>query len=128
MSDRPESSDRAEPIPKKGHGCFTWLLILIGITALTFGLLSKCGNDTSNTEDSDQLAKVSCQDHIKKNLKDPSSAEFSDIVLDGPKNHEWTITGTVRARNSFGGMAVSTFTCHARNDEGTYYTSYTLSD
>lgn len=116
----------AEPT-KKGHGCLTSVIGFVVVVAALTGLLSMCDSSTGG-EDSDHLAKVACQDHVKKGLKDPSSAQFSDVVIDGPVDHQWTITGVVRATNSFGGTAVATWTCEARNDNGTYYTSYRLSE
>lgn len=123
------SSDEHE-LPKgqkKGHGCLIFFVLIFVLPLALTLLLSQCDSSTGG-EDSDTLARSACEDHIKKGLKDPASAQFSDISIQGPVGHKWVITGTVRGTNSFGGTAVATFTCNARNDDGTYYTSYKLDE
>lgn len=47
-----------------------------------------------------------CRVAVRANLKDPDSAQFSDETAG-----EKLVTGTVRARNSYGGMTVNNYSC-----------------
>lgn len=73
--------------------------------------LTGCGDDAPDED----LANVSCESIVRDKLRDPSSAEFSDQSATGSGNN-WESTGTVRARNGFGGMNVMSYTCQVTFD------------
>lgn len=61
--------------------------------------------------------------YVKKQMKDPSSAEFSDdckVTKDSSNNNLWYIRGTVRGTNSFGGTVVQTYTVLMEVDGNEY--------
>lgn len=64
---------------------------------------------------SDWHAKVesACHGSVEQQLKNPASASYSDEEISADGEGSWTMTGTVRAENSFGGTVPSTFTCTA---------------
>lgn len=73
------------------------------------------GKESASGQASD--ARTVCRKAVEQQLKDPRSAEFSDettsIVSDTEPRFEYLVKGTVRSRNSFGGMAVMVYTCDA---------------
>lgn len=83
-------------------------VLVLPLTLLT---LTGCGDDAPDAD----LANVSCESIVKDRLRDPSSAEFSDQSATGSGDN-WTSTGTVRAKNGFGGMQVMSYTCDVKFD------------
>lgn len=62
-------------------------------------------------------AEAACKDSVKKQLKDPDSAEFGTVTVTESGAGKYAVTGTVNARNSFGGYTgMKPFTCSARDD------------
>jgi hypothetical protein len=60
-----------------------------------------------------------CAEATADLLREPESARFSDIDVEPHEGVGWFVTGTVRARNGFGGMAVNGLACSvAPDDEG----------
>lgn len=58
----------------------------------------------SGNGQSDSMLIVTAQDEVRARLRDPSSAEFSDMRV--VRNGEAIVVcGTVNARNGFGGMS-----------------------
>ena len=73
----------------------------------------------------DQMASFMCGEFIKKQLRDPSSAEFVTKPIEGraakAPNGSYVSLLTVRANNGFGGKKVSTFDCEvAKDGSGTW--------
>lgn len=86
----------------------TLTVLVLPLTLLT---LTGCGDDAPDAD----LANVSCESIVKDRLRDPSSAEFSDQSATGSGDN-WASTGTVRAKNGFGGMQVMSYTCDVKFD------------
>lgn len=107
------SDERGVPAKKKGSPITVAVLslaILGGLFALT---QCKPEDKPATGAEIEQLVKDVCRDSARKQLKDPKSAEFSDETLTktGPSLYE--ASGTIRSRNSFGGMAVVQYDCKA---------------
>lgn len=83
-------------------------VLVLPLTLLT---LTGCGDDAPDAD----LANVSCETIVKDKLRDPSSAEFSDQHATG-SGDTWTSTGTVRAKNGFGGTNVMQYRCEVTFD------------
>jgi len=103
--------------------CCVWPavgVVALGIGGGIWGYFAGSDTDTGPTP---TLAQYACESHVKDLLKNPKSAEFSDVTSTGGPD-TWTVTGTVRGENSFGGTAVQAFTCTADwdDDEGAFYT------
>jgi hypothetical protein len=66
------------------------------------------------------VAAVSaCGDATLDRLRDPDSATFgSDYTVELSDEDVWSVQGTVRSRNGFGGMVGSTFLCTAVDSGG----------
>jgi len=101
--------------------------LMLGILAVPVVLVGGCfavgalaggGGDRADTaQDLSYSARSTCETAVEQQLKDPGSAEYSDVdiaVTDGAApDFAYEVTGTVRAENSFGGMAVHSFVCNA---------------
>lgn len=66
------------------------------------------------TESEKQQAYIAAKRAIKPKLKDPKSADFSDTFYAGKSNNIIHVTGTVRAKNSFGAVVPSKFSAEVR--------------
>ena len=88
------------------HTALTVLALPVLAAALT-----GCGDDAPDAD----LANVSCESIVKDRLRDPSSAEFSNQYASGSGDN-WTSTGTVRAKNGFGGTNVMRYRCEVTFD------------
>lgn len=96
-------------------GCLAIPILLIGGCVALTSMGGGSREDTAS--DLSYSARSTCEKAIEQQLKDPSSAEYSDVdiaVTDGAApDFAYEVTGTVRAENSFGGMAVHSFVCNA---------------
>lgn len=110
-----------EDTAKKGSEGLDWKACCLwpaaGFIALVlggavFGALSADGDDSGP---SPEMASYHCRDMVREQLKNPGSAEFSDETITG--HGTYTIEGTVRGENSYGGTAVNTYKCTATYDE-----------
>lgn len=90
----------------RNHTTLTVLVLPLALLTLT-----GCGDDAPDAD----LANMSCETIVKDKLRDPSSAEFSNQSATG-SGDSWTSTGTVRAKNGFGGMQVMSYTCDVKFD------------
>lgn len=75
----------------------------------------------------ESMAKVHCVGATVERMRDPDSARFEDIEAEPPEpdadddEDGWIVTGTVRARNGFGGMTSNGFMCAAGpGDDGAW--------
>lgn len=80
-------------------------------------LLSACASPkVSQYGESDQVIDV-CRMAAEKGLKAPETAEYSEesTQLVDPRDDggTWIASGTIRSENSFGGTAISHYTCDA---------------
>ena len=110
-----------EDTAEKGSEGFDWkacclwpaagfLALVIGGAA--YGALSASGDSTGPDP---QMASHHCRDMVREQLKNPASAKFSDETVTG--HATYTVTGTVRGENTYGGTATHTYTCTATYDE-----------
>ena len=80
----------------------------------------------------DQMASFMCGEFIKKQLRDPDSADFVTKPIDGravkAPNGSYVSLLTVRANNGFGGKTVSTFDCEVTKDSGGNWQLQSLSE
>ena len=87
-------------------------LVSIALVALTG--LTGCSESLDEDE-----ALASCQVQVSKKLKDPSSASYDrgseSIVL--VSENSYSVSGTGRATNSFGGTVPFSFNCDVRKDD-----------
>ena len=73
-----------------------------GMVALT---LSRCGDEeTSQVAPNLTIYKSAAKELVKEHLRDPSSAEFSDLHVAAGGTRDATVCGRVNARNGVGGM------------------------
>ncbi|ULJ69262.1 hypothetical protein MIS45_11070 [Wielerella bovis] len=76
--------------------------------------LKSGSSTTSGTRANQILAQYACEDEVKKQLKAPASAQFSNWQYrynDSTKTH--TLSGSVDSQNSYGAMLRSNFVCTA---------------
>lgn len=98
-----------------GKGC---LGVVVGMIVLVFAVTCS-GSSDGPSKGGASLAELVCERSVKSQLKDPDSAKFSDVSTRSTGVDTYETTGTVRARNSFGGMAVNTYTCLSDESSGT---------
>lgn len=98
-----------------GKGCLG--IVLLFVVLVTMGMCS--GSDDGPRKGGATLAEIVCERSVKSQLKDPDSAKFSNVTTRSTGPDKYETKGTVRARNSFGGMAVSTYTCLSDESSGT---------
>lgn len=106
-------------------GCIAIPVLLVG-GCLALGSLGADGGDSGRAETAAENkwgAERICKQSVEKQLKDPDSAKYSElttVVTDSsPPVFGYVVTGTVRATNSFGGVAAHTFSCDATYDSDT---------
>lgn len=68
------------------------------------------------------LAESACEDHVKDNLKAPSTAKF-DLTSKSTGGGTFEVTGTVDSENSFGAMIRNNVTCSVEYRDETYYST-----
>ncbi|MET3999849.1 hypothetical protein [Marinobacterium sp. MBR-109] len=109
-----------------------WFVLLVLITFGAFIWYKANTPPSSKTSKSDPQkvramdefdALVTCQNHVKRNLKSPSSAKFPvmqqiKVYSTGPD--EWLIRGYVDADNSFGANIRSHYECKTKYS-GTFF-------
>lgn len=99
-------------------GCLGVIIGLVAVSAVSVFLLNSCSAERNVSEHGEQTQVLDvCHEAAEKQLKDPSSAEYSaetaTLISSTDIGGEWKAEGTIRSRNSFGGMAVSSYTCDA---------------
>ena len=106
------------------RGCRRIALVVTALCAV----VANCGPKTPEeiARDKREWALAWCQTAIKESLRDPSSAEFLNILDTRMEKSEQSgnYTGAlmVRAANGFGGKTVSVMVCtvHPNSDERTW--------
>lgn len=100
-------------------GCLAIPVVLVG-GCFAAGALAGSGGGSSRADTAQDLsfsARSTCETAVEQQLKDPGSAEYSDVAVTvtdaGGPDFGYEVIGTVRAGNSFGGMAVHSFDCTA---------------
>src|SRR3546814_7080247 len=68
--------------------------------------LNERGSGDTNLVPSDAIYKAAAEKLVRRQLRDPESAIFSDMYVVGPRpDRSAVVCGTVNSRNGFGGMA-----------------------
>jgi len=78
-----------------------------------------CASGASDDTPSKYEVQAVCEEWVKKQLKAPGTAKFSDHATSGGPI-SWTVTGSVDAENSFGALLRSSWTCDIRLDGDTW--------
>lgn len=67
------------------------------------------------------LARHACREFIERALNDPSSAEWpykDDWQITAAGENTWKVQVTMRAKNGFGALVLSTFICETKRVSG----------
>ena len=90
---------------------------IIGLASIALIALTGLTGCSESLDEDEALA--SCQVQVSKKLKDPSSASYDrgaeSIVL--VSENSYSVSGTGRATNSFGGTVPFSFNCDVRKDD-----------
>jgi len=89
-------------------------LFVVGAVALGLIGLPGCSSDSGTNE---YLAKDMCHTFVKRRLKAPSTAKFSNETVKGGPSR-WTVVGEVDSENSFGAMLRSPYICKEHTTDG----------
>lgn len=93
------------------------LFLAVVISLVAWGCSAIAGDEGGSAS----LAEVMCERDVKEKMKDPGSAKFSGVSSTSAGTDKWTVTGTVRGANSFGGVAVHEFKCEAEYRDGSMW-------
>lgn len=75
----------------------------VSVAALAVFILGACGDGGSSASPSESSLEVFAEGEIRQRLKDPESAQFTDVsVYRG--GQVTAVCGYVNSKNSFGGM------------------------
>lgn len=82
------------------------LSLLASVVIVPAALLLQCSrHGGSSSSPSSATFRAAAKELVKQRLRDPSSAEFTDIVVhEGGPTTSTIVCGRVNARNGFGGM------------------------
>lgn len=112
----PGYSAMMPPKAKKPMGCLGFIGIAAGVIVVIVVAISVTSainaNNGPSEDDKQAAAQVACEDLVRKNLKAPSTASFSNETTEGSSG-KYTINGDVDAQNSFGAMIRNHFVCDA---------------
>jgi hypothetical protein len=109
--------DATKKPQKEARGC---LWAFLGVMALPLVLFVSCmagasGGHESSPTGEEWAVLDTCHEAVEKSLKDPDSAQYDTETATMKSSHDggasWEASGTVRAKNSFGGYAANTYTC-----------------
>lgn len=80
-------------------------------------LLSACESDPCGSE---VMAKIMAEKFVKRELREPDSAKFEGVRVsrNGEGSCSYSVSGTVSARNGFGGMTASGFYAEVERVKG----------
>lgn len=104
----------AKKAPSKGAQIVGGLVVLLLLGACVAGIAKAAlGGGSSSTAPSDRSleAKSICETFVKKQLKAPATAKFSEESAAKVSDVEYTAGGSVDSQNSFGALLRSTFAC-----------------
>lgn len=76
---------------------------IIAVAGMSLMLIG-CGDGKPSARTVEQYTEVQAEQQVKAKLRDPESAQFSDVQISPSSNH--TIAcGKVNSKNGFGGMS-----------------------
>lgn len=109
-ADHPEDSPRS----RGGWiGAAVVVLVIVVIGALSGGNGGSDGPDTGDKYGAQDV----CKQFVKKRLKSPGSADFSETSTTG-SGQLWTVSGAVDSQNTFGGLVRNNYVCKVRHTAG----------
>lgn len=110
LDEEEDDYDEEEEQPKK-RPAPTWFLVLVTVAVVVIcGVACNSIRSRNTSGPSDLDAQSICHTFVERQLKAPSSAEFSgDRVTHSGST--WTVKGSVDAQNSFGAMLRKSYTC-----------------
>ena len=94
----------------------------LGLALAGVLLLSACstsseggGSDEPTVDKQDGImAEIMCEEFVKKRLKAPTTAEFSNQEHRDIGKQRWDVTGSVDSQNGFGAMIRGSYRCDLR--------------
>lgn len=89
---------------------WTWIAILGGLAVMLLLLWAMSGLDAADNAD-EVDAQVMCEQFVKKQLKAPSTADFSEQSAISTGDNAWKVTGAVDAENIFGAKIRGSYSC-----------------
>lgn len=84
---------------------------------VTLGVIAVVWSGKGATMDG-ASAKVACREFVERQLKSPSTADFTGEAVNG--SGPFIVTGAVDAQNSFGATVRETYACTVRADGDTW--------
>lgn len=109
----------AEPKkPGKFKGAMGTMFVIF---AILYGIGLLTGSSEVDDEVNRDTAIGACHKSVQKQLKSPSSAQFSSETAT-ETDGLWSISGMVDADNSFGAALRTTWTCEATDQGGGQFT------
>jgi hypothetical protein len=98
------AADRDQKSARWIKGC--GFLAVAFMVLLFVGCQSLINSSKNSTGGNDALAKSVCRESVKKQLKNPGSATFAGESASGGR-----VSGSVEAKNAFGGSVTYSYTC-----------------
>lgn len=105
-SDKPSGKNKKEA--KSGSGILVAILVFLAIVGSYIGPTQDedAKEERAPTETDKMLARVRAEESVRQMLRDPDSAEFTQVEVFVPDDGGPMITcGYVNSRNGFGGMS-----------------------
>jgi hypothetical protein len=115
QSDQPSDPKPPAGGPKAGVGCAVLLgaLFVVFLISSIFG----SGDDGPDPSQEQREAKDVCETFVERQLKAPSTADFTGASASGAAGH-YTVRGQVDSENSFGAMIRNSYVCEVRSAGG----------
>lgn len=102
------AAQNADRKPRRKH--YKWIIPAALAALIAIPVIASSVNDGDYTPGAFD-AHAACESHVKSQLREPSSARFSDQTATGDASNGYLVEGTVDARNGFGGMSRSFYGC-----------------
>jgi hypothetical protein len=104
-------------VVKKAYaGVVGFIAVLLLTGATSNGCTSASGGGGYNADKATAIG--ACENSVKKQLKAPATADFSNEHATKVGNDEYDIGGDVDAENSFAAKLRTSWTCVAKTDDG----------
>jgi len=119
MTPTPLEQRPIKPAPGKGAQIVGGLVVLVllgGCLAGAVAFLFRGGSSSKPPADRSLEARAMCETFVKRQLKAPATAKFSDESSAKVSDVEYTAGGSVDSQNSFGALLRSTFACDLTYD------------
>lgn len=94
-------------------GCLVMIVAPLLLFVACTAIFSAMGDDGPSSSENRYYAEQACKRSVERQLKAPSTADFSISSVDEKSSNEWSVSGTVDAENSFGAKIRNSWTCIA---------------